>query len=64
MHPEYQEKTIFMSKRGTYFYKVMPFRMKNAEATYQRLVNRIFKDIIVKTMKVYTYDMIVKSLKA
>ena len=39
----------------------MPFRLKNAGATYQRLVNRIFKDKIGKTMEVYVDDMLVKS---
>ena len=35
MHPEDQEKTAFITERGTYCYKVMPFGLKNAEATYQ-----------------------------
>ena len=39
----------------------MPFGLKNAGATYQRLVNRIFKDKIDKTMEVYVDDMLVKS---
>ena len=41
----------------------MPFGLKNAGATYQRLVNKIFKDQIGKTMEVYVDDMLVKSLK-
>ncbi|KAL5580701.1 hypothetical protein UlMin_013143 [Ulmus minor] len=48
---------------GLYCYKVMPFGLKNAGATYQRLVNKMFKDQIGKTMKVYVDDMLVKSLK-
>ncbi|XP_024043085.1 uncharacterized protein LOC112099830 [Citrus clementina] len=40
---------------------VMPFSLKNAEATYQRLVNRIFKPLIGHTMEVYVDDMIMKS---
>lgn len=43
------------------YYKVMPFRLKNARATYQKLVNEMFKDQIEKTMKVYIDDMLVKS---
>ena len=39
----------------------MPFRLKNARATYQRLVNMMFKEQIGKTMKVYINDMLVKS---
>ena len=41
----------------------MSFGLKNAEATYQRLVDKMFKDMIGKTMEVYIDDMLVKSLK-
>lgn len=40
----------------------MPFRLKNVETTYQRLVNSVFKDLIKKNMKVYVDDTLVKSL--
>lgn len=33
MHPDYQENTLFMTKRGIYCYKVMPIRLKNVGAT-------------------------------
>ena len=39
----------------------MPFGLKNAGATYQRLVNKIFKDHIGQKMECYVDDMIVKS---
>ena len=42
----------------------MLFRLKNAGATYQILVNKIFKELIGKTMEVYINDMLVKSIKA
>ncbi|GFS34945.1 hypothetical protein Acr_00g0036910 [Actinidia rufa] len=58
------EKTSFITKRGLYCYKVMPFGLKNAAATYQRLVNRMFKEQIGKTMEVYIDDMLVKSLRS
>ncbi|XP_074314959.1 uncharacterized protein LOC141651136 [Silene latifolia] len=64
MHPQDQEKTAFMSERGIYCYKVMPFGLKNAGSTYQRLVNKMFKQQIGKTMEVYIDDMVVKSKKA
>jgi len=51
----------FITDRGTYFYKVMPFGLKNDGATYQRLVNRMFADQLGKTMEVYIDDMLVKS---
>ena len=42
MNPEDQEKMSFITERGTYCYKVMPFGLKNVGATYQRLVDKMF----------------------
>ena len=39
---EDQEKIVFITSQGLYYYKVMPFGLKNARATYQRLVNKMF----------------------
>ena len=64
MNPEDQEKTSFITERGTYCYKVMPFGLKNAGATYQRLVNKMFSMQLGRTMEVYIDDMLVKSSKA
>ncbi|KAL2243861.1 UNVERIFIED_CONTAM: Retrovirus-related Pol polyprotein from transposon 17.6 [Sesamum indicum] len=64
MPKEYREKTLFITGRGIYCYNVMPFGLKNAGATYQRLVNRMFKELIGRTMKVYVDDMLVKNNKA
>ena len=61
MDPEDQEKTSFVTGQGTYCYRVMPFRLKNAGATYQRLVNRMFQKKIGASMEVYIDDMLVKS---
>ncbi|CAL8132253.1 unnamed protein product [Prunus armeniaca] len=64
MHPEDQAHTSFITDRGLYCYKVMPFGLKNAGATYQRLVNSIFAPLIGNTMEVYVDDMLVKSRTA
>ena len=53
MDPNNQEKTSFVTVQGTYCYRVMPFGLKNAGATYQRLVNRMFQKQIGTTMEVY-----------
>ena len=58
-----QEKTSFITSRGLFCYKVMPFGLKNAGATYQRLMNRMFHDQIGKNVKVYIDDMLLKSRK-
>ena len=64
MDPNDQEKTSFVTGQGTYCYRVMPFELKNAGATYQRLVNKMFQKQIGTFMEVYIDDMLVKSIKA
>ena len=64
MDPSNQEKTSFVIGQGTYCYRVIPFRLKNAEASYQRLVNKMFHKQIEASMEVYIDDMLVKSVKA
>ncbi|KAF8088966.1 hypothetical protein N665_0523s0012 [Sinapis alba] len=51
MHPNDREKTSFITDRGTYYYRVMPFGLKNAGATSQRLVNKMFADKLGVTME-------------
>ncbi|XP_042942693.1 uncharacterized protein LOC122276864 [Carya illinoinensis] len=46
-----EEKTSFITDRGLYCYQVMPFGLKNVGATYQRLVNRMFREQIGKSME-------------
>ena len=61
MYEPDQEDTSFITDRGLYCYIGMPFGLLNAGATYQRLVNMMFKEQIGKTMEVYVDDMLVKS---
>ena len=63
MAEEDQEKTAFVTSQGLYCYRVMPFGLKNAGATYQRLVNQMFKKQIGRNVEVYVDDMLVKSRK-
>ena len=60
MAEEDQKKTTFIMSQGLYCYKVMPFGSKNARATYQRLVNKMFNKPIGKNMEVYVDDILVK----
>ena len=64
MHPDDQENITFIIERGIYYYKVIPFGLKNAGTTYQKLVNAMFADQLGRTIEVYIDDMLVKSLKA
>src|ERR1044072_538070 len=59
MHPADEEKTDFMTPWENYCYKMMPFSLKNAGATYQWLMDKVFHRQIGKTMEVYVDDMIV-----
>ena len=61
MHKPDEEHTSFITDRGLYCYKTMPFDLKNVGATNQRLVNMMFKDLISRAMEVYMDDMLVKS---
>ena len=56
-----QEKTSFITSRELFCYKVMLFGLKNAGATYQRLMNRMFHDQIGRNVEVYVDNMLVKS---
>ena len=61
MAREDMEKTSFITPWGTYCYKVMPFGLKNARATYQHVVTTLLHDLIHKEVEVYVDDMIMKS---
>ena len=63
MHSPDENKTAFTRGQGIYCCKVMPFELKNAGATLQRMVNKVFKDLIGNTMELYVNDMLVKSVQ-
>ncbi|TXG60521.1 hypothetical protein EZV62_015094 [Acer yangbiense] len=64
MHKPDEEKTAFTTDQGLCCYTVMPFGLKNAGATYQRLVNKMFARQIGRNMEVYVDDMLTKSVTA
>ena len=53
----------FYTDQGVYCYTTMPFGLKNVGATYQRLINRIFKSQIDRNVDTYVDDILLKSLK-
>ena len=63
MYPADAEKTTFITPHRLFYYNVMSFGLKNAGVTYQRLVTKMFRTLLGKTMEVYIDDMLVKSKK-
>ena len=61
MYPPDAEKTTFITPHELLCYNVMSFGLKNVGAAYQRLVTKMFKPLLGKTMEVYIDDMLVKS---
>lgn len=64
MHPADKEKTAFITSCGVFNYVMMPFGLKNAGATYQRMVDKVFEDQRGRNLEVYVDDSIVKSVRA
>ena len=56
-----QEKTVSVTPVRNYHYKVMPFSLKNAGSTYQRMMTRMFESQLGKNIEIYIDDMVVKS---
>ena len=63
MYEPNQEKTSFITIKGLFCYRVMPFGLKNVGATYQSLVNKMFSSLLGKSMEVYVDDMLVMILQ-
>nr|GEX38927.1 reverse transcriptase domain-containing protein [Tanacetum cinerariifolium] len=55
-----EEKTAFHTGQGVYCYTKMPFGLKNAGATYQRLMDKVFEGQIRWNIEVYVYNLVVK----
>ena len=62
LHLEDQEKIAFITDKATYCYRVIPFGPKNIRATYQRLINKLFKAQLDRNMEAYVDEMLVNSL--
>ncbi|XP_057436319.1 uncharacterized protein LOC130728766 [Lotus japonicus] len=61
MYQPDEEKTAFMTNQANYCYQTMPFGLKNAGATYQRLMDKVFDKQVGRNMEIYVDDMVVKS---
>jgi len=63
MHPRDESKTAFITETSSYCYKVMPFGLKNASATYQRLMDKVLAPMLGRNVQAYVDDMVVTSHK-
>ena len=59
MHPDSKKFTAFSTPEGHFHYNRMPFGLKNAPATFQRLMDRALKGLIGKCCFVYLDDIII-----
>ncbi len=56
-----RSKTAFLTRNGQYQFKVMPFGLNNALATFQRLMNKVLIHYIGKFIQIYFDDIIIYS---
>lgn len=61
MNPSDAPKTTFMTNGANYYYEIMPFGLRNAGATYQRLMDKILAEHLGRNMEAYVDEMVVKS---
>jgi hypothetical protein len=58
-----EEKTTFITPYGVFSYQVMPFVLKNAGATYQRMMQNCLGSQIGQNIQVYIDDMVITTRK-
>ena len=56
-----KDHTAFRTPKGVFNYKRMPFGLKNAGATYQRAMTKIFDEMIHDLVECYVDDLVVKT---
>ena len=62
MHPNDEQKMVFMTDDPSYCYKIMPFGLKNVLATYHKLMDEVFIGQIGRNVEVYVDNMVTKTL--
>ena len=64
MNAKDAEKTAFRTTNGLFHFKVMPFGLKNAPATFQRLMDTVFSGLKWHGLLVYMDDIVIYSATA
>ena len=64
MKVEDKEKITFITPYGVFCYTTMPFGLKNASATYQRMMQACLQNQIGRNVQVYIDNIIIKTHKA
>ena len=59
MHPDSVEKTAFVTEEGQYEWLVMPFGLKNAPSTFQRIIKNFLKPFVGRGVENYLDDIVV-----
>ena len=54
-------KTAFITRYGTFEWLVLPLGLTNAPATFQKLMNSVFSDMLDERLLVYLDDLLVYS---
>ncbi len=61
MEEDDKEKTAFVCSQGLYEFNVMPFGLKNAPPTFQRTMDKMFREYIDDFAMVYIDDIVIYS---
>jgi hypothetical protein len=64
MHPADIQKTAFQTKYGSFQFRVLPFGLCNAPATFQRLMNTVLSPYLNRCAKAYLDDVVIHSRNA
>src|SRR4051812_25537559 len=64
MKEEDEEHTSFISPYGMFCYKTMPLGLKNARATYHRMMQTCLREKIGRNVQVYVHNIDIKTYKS